>query len=146
LSNDTRVDAEFLSEKTRASIGRIADIIVPPVGGKPSPSSLEVHTRYIDVALMARPDLIEPLSEVVRQFDQDPSASLDKVEEDTLAAVVELIIACYFMSPAARRSIEYPGQGPMPIAEGESEYYLEEDDVLGPVIARGSVWREVPRG
>lgn len=132
---------EFLTDAVREQIGRLSDEIIPPHSGKPSASEVGVHTQHIDAALRSRPDLIEPLTVALKALDA--GIDLSEIDEGALTSVIELIVVCYFMAPAARRSIEYPGQLPVPIAEGEAEYYLEEGDILQPVIARGSRWRPV---
>ncbi|WP_166880583.1 gluconate 2-dehydrogenase subunit 3 family protein [Salinibacterium sp. ZJ450] len=136
---------EFLTDGVRARIADLADRIVPADGQKPSASEVGVHTTYIDRALRVRPDRIGMLTTVLAHMERAESADvLENVEAEVLEPVVELIIACYFMSRVARRSIGYRGQVAVPIAEGESEYYLEEGDILAPVLARGPIWRDTP--
>jgi hypothetical protein len=136
--------AEFLTDGRREEIKDLADLIVPGAGGLPSASDARVHQDPIGHALRARPDFIEPLTAVLDHLRTHPGQGLGEVDDEILEPVIELVVACYFMSPLARRSIGYNGQRAAPIAEGESEYYLEEDDVLAPVSARGSIWRSTP--
>jgi hypothetical protein len=140
VSSVPSAGATFLTDAVRSQIAMLADHVVPAAAGRPSASEIGVHTQYIDIALAARPDLTTPLATVLARLPDD----LSEVVEETLHEVVELIIACYFMSPIARRSIGYRGQSPIPIAGGEAEYYLEEDDVLAPVLSLGRRWRATP--
>lgn len=136
----TQID-EFLTDEVRTKIADLADLVIPGSADKPSASEASVHSRYIDRALNARPDLVGKLTTVLSLAS---AGELDHIPEATLEPVVELLIVCYFMSPKARRSINYAGQSPTPIAEGEAEYYLEEDDLLGKMMQRGPLWRATP--
>jgi hypothetical protein len=142
-----RVDvSEYLSVPgVRDRLGLLADAVVPARDGRPSATEVDVHTRHIDVGLGARPDLLPALDGVLARVQgaDDLGSRLAEVDEHELEPVVELLLACYFMAPQARRSIDYPGQKPVPIAEGEAEYYLEEAD-LDIVVRRGSIWRSTP--
>jgi hypothetical protein len=125
----------------RDQIAVLADLIIPSAPGMPSASEIGVHSRYIDIALQARPDRVETLTAVLRHLADNETPDLDGIDDSLLEPVIQLVIVCYFMSPMARRSIDYPGQLAIQIAEGESEYYLEEGNILEPVVSRGPIWR-----
>jgi hypothetical protein len=142
MNESDRVAAtSFLTNETRTRIAVLADLIVPAEAGRPSATEARVHTSGMDSALSARPDLIEPLTAVLDHVDEHGADSLSSADVDALTKVIELMLVCYFMSPKARHPIAYPGQRAMPIAEGETEYYLDEGALLEPVIRRGSLWR-----
>ncbi|MUM06681.1 hypothetical protein B5P44_18100 [Mycobacterium sp. CBMA 213] len=131
----------FLTEENRARIAVLADLIIPSDAGRPSATEVRVHSHSIDIALNARPDLEEPLTRILDHISEHGTEALPSADECLLTQVIELMIACYFMAPAARMPIDYPGQRPLPIAEGEAEYYLDEGALLEPVVARGDIWR-----
>jgi hypothetical protein len=133
-----------LDQDERELVREFVDVIVPASGPNPSASQAAVHTRWIDRGLLARPDLKAPLLELARDcHDGEPSAAIERlghVDGATLDAVLELVIACYCMSPKARKQLAYRGQVATPILPGETEYYLR-DDVLVPVSDRRPLWR-----
>jgi hypothetical protein len=49
----------------------------------------------------------------------------------------------YFLNPAVRSSIGYPGQQSVPIRNEEPPDY-EQDGLIASVIARGRVYRPTP--
>jgi hypothetical protein len=55
--------------------------------------------------------------------------------------LTELVAGAYFMNPAVRKLIGYPGQRAIPIGE-QPEEQLEE--LLAPVIERGVIYRSCP--
>lgn len=138
---DQNPAAAFLTDETRSRIAVLADVIVPAEPGRPSATEARVHTSGMDAALSARPDLIAPLDNMLDHVDEHGTDSLSFADQDDLAKVVELILVCYFMSPMARRPIDYPGQRVVPIAEGETEYYLDDGALIEPVVSRGRLWR-----
>ncbi|MBT2266090.1 MULTISPECIES: hypothetical protein [Rhodococcus erythropolis group] len=133
--------AAFLTEETRSKIAVLADAIVPAETDRPSATEARVHTSGMDSALTARPDLIDPLARVLDHVDEHGTDALSSADESDLTKIVELILVCYFMAPKARFAIDYPGQRVMPIAEGETEYYLSDGELVEPVLRRGSLWR-----
>jgi hypothetical protein len=136
--------AAILTDQVRDAVRVLADEIIPAGDGFPSAAEAGVHGRYLDRALVVRPDVLEPLVALARECAAgDPAtvvAQLAAAGDGRLEAVAEVIIACYFMSPKPRRRIDYPGQVASPILEGEDEYYLR-DDILAPVVSRPPLWR-----
>nr|WP_296773485.1 hypothetical protein [Rhodococcus sp. (in: high G+C Gram-positive bacteria)] len=148
IRTQTDSDAlDVLTDEIRGRIGALADVIVPASGNMKSATEAGVHTRYIDRALIARPDMIAPLLNVLAVTadlaGEDLERTLETIDDSILEPIVEFIIASYFMWPMARRAVNYAGQVATPILEGETEYYLE-DNILGPVKDRGEIWRRVP--
>ena len=50
-----------LSDAHRAQLAAIADQLIPAGSGMPSASEADVHGRFLDEVLAARPDLAAPL-------------------------------------------------------------------------------------
>lgn len=133
--------AAFLTDETRSQIAQLADIIIPAEPGRPSASEVGVHSRFIDTALSSRTDLIEPLTRVLAAAAANGGAISASIDDGDLSSVIQTFVVCYFMSSSARLAIDYPGQRAMEIAEGETEYYLDDGAVLTDVIERGPIWR-----
>lgn len=141
----TAVSTAELSESERDLIRDFVDVIVPAGNGFPSASEVSVHQRWIDRGLRARPELRQPLLDVAEGcVDGDPDdvlAELQDRDPDTADALLELIVACYYMSPKVRKRLGYRGQVATPILPEETEYYLR-DGLLDQVTAKGQLWRE----
>jgi hypothetical protein len=133
-----------LTDAVRDQIRILVDAIIPAGDGFPSAAEAGVHERYLDRALQVRPDIAAPMVSLARQCSEDDPgatvAQLAAAADARLEAVVEVVVACYFMSPKVGRRISYPGQVPAPILEGEDEYYLREN-ILAPVASRAPTWR-----
>ena len=131
----------------RELIRQLADVVIPAVAPFPSGAEASVHTKWIDRGLTARPDLVVPLLSVARQCADEPAeevvARLVRVDADAIEPVIELLIACYFMSPKVRKRLNYKGQVANPILPGETEHYLREG-LLTPVAHRPPMWRTTP--
>lgn len=143
-NTQTAVTNGPLSDDERDLIRGFVDIVVPAGSGFPSASEVSVHTRWIDRGLGARPELRDPMLGIARACAAgDKPAVLEQLEHEdaeTLEAVLELVVACYYMSPKVRKRMGYAGQVAAPILPGETDYYLR-DDVLKPVIDEGPRWR-----
>lgn len=143
--NDTATVAE-LDENERELLREFVDIIVPSAGPHPSASEASVHLRWIDRGLNARPDLRETLLALARDCHRGDADTViahhAEADPETVDALLELVIACYYMSPKVRKQIGYRGQVATPILPDETEYYLR-DDVLEPVSGRTPHWRQV---
>lgn len=138
-----------LSEEQRTRLAALADALVPGGGGLPSARAAGVHETWIDRTLAANPDLVAPLLAALGSAGE-PTVGLTWLREQDAALFDRFaftVAAAYFMNPTVRRSFGYPGTAPRPLpqAEGEAEYYLE-DDILGPVIARGPIFRPTSEG
>ena len=136
-----------LREEQRTRLAALADALLPGGCGLPSASAAGVHEAWIDRTLSANPDLIPPVLAVV-DGAVEASAGLTELRAQDRALFDRFsftVAAAYFMNPEVRRSFGYPGTAPRPLPqfEGEAEFYLE-DDVLGPVLARGPIFRQVP--
>lgn len=137
----TTLDAE-----DRVAIGQLADLLIPAASGMPSATEVDVPGQWIDRALTARPELgelLRPAIDAVKATDAGSAlAALKQNDAETLETFFGAVTACYYMHPGVRKRLGYAGQNPVPIAEGEAEYYLE-GDLLGPVTARGPIYRLV---
>ncbi|MEV7965526.1 hypothetical protein AB0O34_06030 [Sphaerisporangium sp. NPDC088356] len=136
-----------LGDASRARLTALADVLIPGGSGLPSAGEADVAGQWIERVLGANPDLTGPVAHVLG-IDGAPDEVLAKLrsqEREVFDGFAFAVGGAYFMNPAVRRVLGYPGVAPrrMPAAEGEAEYYLE-DDILGPVVERGSIYRQVP--
>jgi hypothetical protein len=113
----------------------------------PAASEVDVHGKWIDRALRARPDLEPELLAVLDGGRElDPEARLARLRAGDPAAyetLVLLVTGAYYMHPRVRKLIGYPGQKPNPLYADEAEYDLR-DGLLDPVLARGPIFRPTP--
>lgn len=136
-----------LSDERRTQLDALADELIPAGGGMPSASGAGVAGEYLDEVLAARPDLAEPLEAALASVDGlAPGAALAALRDGdpggwgVLTAVVP---SAYFLNPAMREAIGYPGLEARPIDPDAPPDYLDEG-LLDSVIARGAVYRPTP--
>jgi hypothetical protein len=132
----------------RATLGAIADRLIPAAHGMPSAADVLGDDR-LRFALNARPDLIGPLRAALRpELGDDVQARLDALARDepsTLGALQLVIVAGYYTDRRVRELIGYPGQMALELRSWEYPAYLEEG-LIDAVLARGPVWRDPATG
>lgn len=136
-----------LDAAARATLAALADVLVPAAGEMPSASEADVHGKWVDRVLAARPDLGPPLAELLAAAQgRDPRAEVQRLNDEQPAAFGVLALVAtgaYYLNPRIRRLIGYPGQKRNPPYPDEADYYLR-DGLLEPVLARGSIYRATP--
>lgn len=144
MMRDQGPDIEF-SAADRIKIAEIADCLIPGGAGLPSASDADAQGQWLDRVVAARRDLAAPLRKAARAEGDAPArlAALDQVELDSVRYAVA---AAYLIVPQVRALLGYPAGVParQPAYPDEAESYLE-DGILDPVIARGPIYRPVPR-
>jgi len=136
--------ARSLGEARRATFAALADVLVPEAEGMPSASQADVHGKWLDRVVAARPDILPDLVRVLDEAaGKDPAAEIRRLHEDPASGFGALALAAtggYYMNPKIRRLIGYPGQKRNPPYPDEADYYLR-DGLLDPVRERGSIYR-----
>jgi hypothetical protein len=135
-----------LTDAQRAQLGAIADQLIPAGGGMPSASQAGVAGQYLDEVLSSLPDLKAPLETALAAVDGlEPAAALAVLRDDGTAwgVLTAIVPGAYFMNPAIREAIGYPGLERRPIDETAAPDYLA-DGLLDSVVARGPVYRPTP--
>lgn len=131
-----------LSQGQRETFWPLADVLVPATEDMPAASGAGSAEKWLDRALAARPDLVEPLAAVL-----DAAAGRDPEEEarrlhaedpDGFSALAQIVSGGYYMNLKVRKRIGYPGQGKRLPFSDEAEYDLR-DGLLDPVFARGPI-------
>ena len=134
-----------LSDERRAQLGAIADELIPAGSGMPSASEAGVGGQYLDEVLAARPDLAAPLEAALESVDGRRGPRSRALREDAGAwgVITAVVPAAYFLNPAMREAIGYPGLEARPIDPDAAPDYLD-DGLLESVVARGPVYRPTP--
>jgi hypothetical protein len=133
-----------LDDPLRQRLAEFADVVIPGGVGMPSASGANVHGKWIDRALGARPDLAEVVHAVIA-LPGNPAAELERLraeDSDTFETFAYAMAGSYLMSPRVRKLLGYPGATPKPnpAYPDEAEYYLA-DGLLDPVLERGPIYR-----
>jgi hypothetical protein len=136
-----------LTEAQRVRLAELADQLMPAGAGLPSASEADVHGKWIDRALIARPDLESAILGVLA-VAEDPNfqvITLKDSDYDLFDRFSYTMAGCYFMNPKVRKSLGLPGNAPKPNPPlpDESDYYLR-DGILDPVLKRGPIYRPTP--
>jgi hypothetical protein len=131
----------------RATLGALADVLIPASEGMPSASQADVAGQWLDAALAALPEVSAPLAAVLEEAAlKDPVQAVASLRTnnplgfDLLCGVVA---GAYFLNPDVRRAIGYPGQERVPIVSETPPDY-EQDGLLASVISRGPIYRPTP--
>jgi hypothetical protein len=136
----------MISDSRRAQLGAIADQLIPAGSGMPSASGAGVSGEFLDEVLAARPDLEAPLDAALASVEGLPAvdalASL-RGNPDGWGVLTAVVPAAYFLNPAMREAIGYPGLEARPIDPDLAPDYLA-DGLLDSVVARGPVYRPTP--
>ena len=135
-----------LSDSQRAQLGAIADQLIPAGGGMPSASEAGVSGQYLDEVLTSLPDLRDALDTVLASVDGlAPEEAIVVLRQDPAGwgVLTAVVPAAYFMNPAIRAAIGYPGLERRPIDPSAEPDYLA-DGLLDSVVARGPVYRPTP--
>lgn len=136
-----------LDDDARTRLAHFADMLISGSPGWPSASDVDVHGRWMDRTLAARPDLVDIILSVLA-IPGEPRDVLDGLRDRdrrTFDAFSQAIAGTYLMHPRVRRQLGLPAGPPekQPAYPDEAEAYLE-GGLLEPVIARGSIFRTAP--
>ncbi|MDA0172471.1 gluconate 2-dehydrogenase subunit 3 family protein [Solirubrobacter taibaiensis] len=135
-----------LTDAQRAQLGAIADQLIPAGGGMPSASEAGVSGQYLDEVLNSLPDLGDALDTTLAAVDGlDPAEAIAVLRQDPAGwgVLTAVVPGAYFMNPAIREAIGYPGLERRPIDPNAEPDYLA-DGLLDSVVSRGPVYRPTP--
>jgi hypothetical protein len=134
------------SDQRRAQLGAIADQLIPAGSGMPSASGAGVAGQFLDEVLAARPDLAAPLEAAlasVQGLSAGEALAALRENADGWGVLTAVVPAAYFLNPAMRAAIGYPGLEARPIDPDAEPDYLA-DGLLDSVVSRGAVYRPTP--
>jgi hypothetical protein len=141
-------ETSTLDDAQRATLATFADALIPGGAGLPSASEADVHGKWIDRTLRARPDLCDPVLAVLARGG-DPGVELDRWRREdppTFETFTLAVSGSYFMNPRVRRLLGYPGNAPKRklAYPDEADFYLDGGKLLEPVAERGPIYRPTP--
>ena len=132
-------------DKERALLAALGDVLIPANDKFPSASDAGVAGEGLDKVLSFRPDLAEPLKQMLAQAEgknpADVVAEWQTNDATSFGLLTELVPAAYFLNPHVREQLGYHGQTPHPI-DPHPDY--EDDDLLQSVLNRGPIYRSTP--
>jgi hypothetical protein len=131
----------------RAAFAAVADLLIPAYKKYPSATSVGVHEKMLDDVLGFRPDLVEPflrgLAAIDRASLSDSVNTLYKADAEAFNAISLVASGGYYMTPAVREVLGYPGQESVPYDPHEVPSFLL-DQRLENVARRGPIYRSTP--
>jgi hypothetical protein len=103
-----------LSPSERAVLAGLADIIAPRWNALPSASDIDLSHGPIDRALRARPDLVEPLRQLLDEMRiQDGATAIEQLQRERpaqFAVLMQAVAGAYYMDESVRAALRYGGQ------------------------------------
>jgi hypothetical protein len=129
----------------RALFAALADVLIPASSEMPSASQAGVADAWLDAVLVARPDLVGGLKELLARSHHRGGAEVvaDLRANDPAAfdVLTQTTAGAYFMNPRVQQLIGYAGQDPRPI-DPRPDYL--DDGLLESVVRRGPIYRPTP--
>jgi hypothetical protein len=139
--------ATSLGETHRTTLAGLADLLIPAADGIPSASQAGVTGRWLDEVLRLRPDFGPPLAAILERVGAlDPETGLAELrtsDPDGFFVLTEVVAGGYFLNPAVRQAIGYPGQQSVPIVPEDPPDY-EQEGLIASVAGRGPIFRPTP--
>ncbi|MGE0283150.1 MAG: hypothetical protein AB7P20_21375 [Rhizobiaceae bacterium] len=128
---------EPLNEAELETLGSLADALIPAAPGARSATQAGVTETLLQQAETYAPDLPERLRKVISLTGQRPAADvLSDLKQSSPASYdsfCETIAAIYFMSPAVRASVGFPGREAAPARVDIADI----EELLMPVLEAG---------
>ncbi len=138
---------KMVSDGEREVFAALADVLIPAAEGMPAASTVDVHGATLDRILGLRPDLVEAfrrgLAASAGKPPADAAEALNRDDAEALGAVSIVASAGYYMTPAVRELIGYPGQEKRPADPDETPEYVA-NGMLQQVIDRGPIFLPTP--
>ena len=132
----------FVAPSLRARFTALAEVLIPAAGHMPSARDAEVGESCLDRVLVARPDLIRPLADLLQECrDGEPLQVIEALARDCPAKLEMLLVAAagaYYLCQRVRDSIGYPGQEALSLDRGG----FGGEDLLDPMLERAPFFRD----
>ena len=136
-----------LSEGERTLFAALADVLIPAAEGMPAASAVDVHGAMLDRILGLRPELTESFRRGLAAAAGKPPAeaaeALNRDDAEAFGAIGLVASAGYYMTPAVRELIGYPGQVKRPPDPDQMPEYVA-NGMLQQVIDRGPIFVPTP--
>jgi choline dehydrogenase-like flavoprotein len=131
-----------LDAAQRATLAQLADVLIPAAHGMPAWSEAGAVDKWLDRALVARPDLVPVLAEVLSEVEgREPEPETKRLhaeEPERFGALAAIVSGSYYMNVKVKKRIGYPGQGKRPPYSDEAEWDLR-DGLLDSILQRSSL-------
>jgi hypothetical protein len=133
-----------ISDSRRATLAGLADVLIPAGAGMPSASEAGVAGQWLDEFLWIRPELGDDLARILdAAAGRDPAAVVrslaDHADGADFAVLSTVVPGAYYLDPAIRARLGYPGQEAVPIPEPSLD--AGDEELLQSVIDRGPIFR-----
>ncbi len=134
-----------LTDRERAVLAGLADVLIPAGGGMPAASEAGVAGAWLDAVLAARPDLVDPLRAILAAAEGAPAAeAVEQLRADGgFGVLADIVPNAYYMNPEIRARIGYPLQQAVPI-DPEADTDAEARALIASVRSRGTIYRPTP--
>lgn len=141
------MSSKKLSPELRTAFAAVADLLIPAYKKYPSATSVGVHEKMLDDVLGFRPDIADAFLRGVAAIDTaDLSTSVNALYKEDPEAFSAISLAAsggYYMTPAVREILGYPGQESVPYDPHEVPDFLINQR-LENVSRRGPIYRSTP--
>ena len=131
------------TDREREVLKRLSDLLIPAGAGMPAASDVEAHLSGTDRVCSFRPDLVEPVKELIAELEQLQEWSLQDLQSRypvPFLAVTELLAGAYFLDERVAHLLNYRQQLAIPL-DPESTRTAEMQELVAPVVARGNIWK-----
>jgi hypothetical protein len=131
------------NESERATLERLSDLLIPGGAGMPSASGVEAHLSGTDKVCRLRPDLVEPVKELLAELQNLQEWSVEIIQSRypvLFLAASEMLAGAYFLDERVTGILNYQQKLAIPL-DDESARVTELQELTLPVVARGNVWR-----
>lgn len=123
----------------------LCDVLIPKVGSFLSATEAGVPEEWAATIMGVRPDLRADFYRALRtakgRSPEEVIRELQETDPDAFVALATVIAGGYFLSPAVKKLIGYPGQESRPYDPDEVPQYLKSG-LLDAVLQRGKVYRD----
>ncbi|MGV9864375.1 hypothetical protein [Rhodococcus koreensis] len=138
-----------LSEQERQTLWRVADVLIPATATRPSLRDADPDGIWLERALTARADLVGALQTELTRLETVPDlepAVIDLHESDRarFEVLATAVSGAYYLVPAVRELIGYPGQHRNPPRLEDAAEELS-DEVFEAAMNYPGSYRPTPR-
>jgi hypothetical protein len=134
------------SDDEHQLIGVLADLVIPRGDSMPSATAVDVHTSGVEGVVRLRPDLIEPVTALLRRASERRPADLQEligIDAGQFNAFAELVAGAYYLDPRVEAQTGYRGRTAIPVGNVDLQE-IQLQGLVAPVVDRGNSWRVTP--
>lgn len=117
-----------ISPELRTVFEGLADVLIAEGRGKPSASAVGIGRELLDRTLEVLPSFVDPFVDLLNEAQGSCSESFTRRLHASRPAdfrvLATVTVGAYYLSPAVRALIGYPGQAPAPLSLARTPRYL----------------------